>query len=232
MNFNFGAKEFDLMSEQAEELIRLYGAPIKLIITEKLNKDLIFGDFSHFKADSKNVFDFYALPENSEAYDEYERLQTQFGIPGDSTVNFFIAKNSMYQLMQKSFNYVNDFDFTNPDNFKKLISALVVVPSGRIFEITDISLDNPGMTTSFLNNLQKICFLISCREFIPHKASLKELKVDPVVDDLDINKSEIPKGSDMLQSLDSYFNELVEKTNLQDSDAEKYLKTDDIFGRF
>ena len=55
MNFNQHTNEYDLSGSVTEELIRLYGAPLKLIITKKINRDLTFGDFSHFKADKHSI---------------------------------------------------------------------------------------------------------------------------------------------------------------------------------
>ena len=100
MNFNLDRNEIDLVTSQIEEIIRLYGIPIKILLTEKENKDLVFGSFSHLSSDK--YIEMYAMPENAEQFEEFEKLQTQFGLPGDGTLNLFLGRTTFNCQIQKS----------------------------------------------------------------------------------------------------------------------------------
>ena len=230
MNFNLDRNEIDLVTSQIEEIIRLYGIPIKILLTEKENKDLVFGSFSHLSSDK--YIEMYAMPENAEQFEEFEKLQTQFGLPGDGTLNLFLGRTTFNCQIQKSFNYQNDVDL-NEDLYKKLISSIVVIPSGKMFEITDIVLDNPGLGSTFLSASMKTCYMIRLRTFVPNRATLNNINVDPVVKDYDLNVVKgIPLSSDPVDNLTNYFDELTKTNEKQKEDSKKYSTQDDIFGRF
>ena len=115
MNLNYRSNEYELNSYQTDEVIRLYGVPVKLMVTEKKNVDLIFGDWSHIKVDNKNVFEVYVLPENSDEFESYERLQTQFNIISDTSINLFVSSISVDTIFNiiKSENSRNELGVNN-----------------------------------------------------------------------------------------------------------------------
>ena len=206
MNFNQHANEYDLSGSITEELIRLYGTQCKLVITSKINRDLTFGDFSHIKSDNRSCFEVFAMPENSEEFEQYERLQSQFGIPTDTTINLYVSKICTYKLIQESQNSKNDYDVTEVDErIHNFIGSLFIIPSGKILEITDITLDCFGLNNVFLYNQQKNVYKFKCKTYI-HKVA---------------------------NELEKYFDELTEIKEKQDLETNEYYRhTDDVFGRF
>jgi len=238
MNFNFSNKEYDLFATNAEEIIRLYGIPCRIVITDKVNKDIIFGDFSHFEANGGKTYDIYAMPENPEEFDVYDRLRSQFGIPNDTSINLFIAKPTAYELIQYSQNYQNEYDVTDASNnmeiYKSLISSIIILPSGRLMEIVQIDEDTPGTSNAFLFNFAKVCYKFGCREYIPRKSD--KLDVDAVIQDKDWSEElGQPKNDNTLNDLFStYFDELTDEIpTKQDDDTSEYFKNEDnIFNRF
>ena len=176
MNFNLKSNEYDLQASQTRELIRLYGIPCKLLLAERINKDLIFGDHSHIKVDNKSVFDIHLLPENSEEYDQMDKLQTQFGIPVETSVNFFVAKKSINEKIQQSINVdsYNEFNILEPDDtIKRIISSLLIMPSGKILEITNVDFECVGTNNMFVYNYSKNVCKLFCKIILGSKTATK-----------------------------------------------------------
>lgn len=230
MNLNFKKNEYDLNGLQTEEVIRLYGICVKIIFTEKINKDLTFGDFSHFRTDNKSVFQVYVMPENTDDFEDQERLQTQFSLPLDGTVNFFISKITAYQFYQKSENSQNEFDVTQMnETIQRLHGALLVLPSGKIMEVTKVDLDAIGANNMFLSSIDKNAYCLRCRTYIHHSANEIDVNTDIVAQD---NPDKV--APDMFDSLEKYFDEMVERNETQKANIEDRFErdSDDVFGRF
>ena len=231
MNFNLKSNEYDLQASQTRELIRLYGIPCKLLLAERVNKDLIFGDHSHIKVDNKSVFDIHLLPENSEEYDQMDKLQTQFGIPVETSVNFFVAKESINEKVQQSINVdsYNEFNILEPDDtIKRIISSLLIMPSGKILEITNVDFECVGTNNMFVYNYSKNVYKLFCKTYIHNVAN--EIEVDTTVTTEDSNA---PLNNNTFETLDQYFDELQNTSNKQSQVASEFVvKEDDVFGRF
>ena len=231
MNLNYRVNEYNLIGTQIEELIRIYGLKIKWIFTEKIKQDSIFGEFSHFKADNKSVFEVYAMPENTDDFDDIERLQTQFpGVLGDGTLNLFISKITARELMQKSLNTQNEIDITAMDKtIQRLHGSLIILPAGKVMEVTKIDLDVPGAGNQFLNAIDKVCYVVHCKTYI-HKTA-NEISVDTQITDPEsLDQGKTP---DMFDTLDKYFDEMVKRNETQKTEAqERFEKDDPVFGRF
>lgn len=246
MNFNFATNEYNLVGSMSDELIRIYGIKCKFVVTTKTNIDDTFGDFSHLDANNKNVFEVYLMPENSESYDSFERLQTQFNIPMDTTINFFMSKNIRDSLYENI--YRSDFDAivkTEDDNdISFLFSSLIILPSGKIVEITDVDFEVVGLNNLYAYNNNKNLFRLKCRTYV-HKNG-NNLDIDTEIDDEknnidNINIAEIfePSSSknnhyeDTTKKLDDYFSEVMKKSDEQDKEASEFADfSKDYFDRF
>lgn len=231
MNLNYRSNEYNLIGSQTEELIRIYGIKIKWIFTEKIKQDSIFGEFSHFKANDKDCFEIYAMPENTDDFEDIERLQTQFpGVLGDGTLNLFISKITARELMQKSLNTQNEIDITAMDKtIQRLHGSLIILPAGKIMEVTKVDLDAPGMNNQFLSAIDKNLFIIHCKTYI-HKTT-NEISVNPQITDAE--SLDTGKTPDMFDTLDKYFDEMVKRNENQKTEAqERFEKIDPVFGRF
>lgn len=229
MNLNFKPIEYNLNGLQTEEVIRIYGICVKVVLTEKINKHQTFGDFTHLKADNKSVFQVYVIPENTEDFNEIERNITQLGLPYDGTVDFFISRITAYQFYQKSNNNQNEIDLTQTNEIiQKLQGSLIILPSGKILEITKVDLDAIGGNNQFLAAIDKNAYKLHCRTYIHHTAN--ELEIDTSIKDPDIPDKVAP---DMLDSLDKYFDEMVKKNEEQKTlVSNRFTKNDEVFGRF
>jgi hypothetical protein len=192
MNFNFSAKpEYDLNASLANEMIGLYGVLTKYLLTEKINKDdVVFGDYSHVKTDSNQVFEMYMLPEISEDWDTADTSFTNFGFTNFDNVSLFVSASSLAGVT----------DIT------KMIGDLIVFPNSKVMEITDRSLTEPGINNLFTHNDAKSVVKITCKPY--------EFKLIDEVAATDISVDDGP-----YETLDVYFQELMDDTVLQDEEA-------------
>jgi len=198
-NFNFsGNSEYNLNTSMIDEVINLYGVPIKFLITQKINRDdLVFGDFSHLKTDNNKIYDLYAMPENSDDWDQGDSSFGQFGLTNFENINLFVSKKNIIDTVP---------DLAN--NTGTLTGNLIVLPNQKIMEITNAMWEVPGVNNLFTYNDGKSVIKITCKPY-DHK----------IVDE--INPTDISLDPNVpYQTLDVYFNELINQTAQQDAVAE------------
>ena len=95
MNLNFSNQpEYDLYKSLIKEVIDTYGIKIKFLKTEKINIDNVLGDFSHMKTDKDKIFEMFALPENSESFDNTNYGFDSFGFLDFDNINLFVPVES------------------------------------------------------------------------------------------------------------------------------------------
>lgn len=231
MNFNLHRNEYDLQGLQTEEFIRLYGACCKLILTKKINIDKTFGDFSHIKTDGRNCFEIFAYPENLDEFDQYERLQTQFGIPYDTSIGMYVSKITAYNLAQMSINSQNEYDVTLADKrIQDLIGSIIIVPSGKAVEIVEVSLDAVGLNNTFLYNNSKNVYRFRCKTYVFRAGD--EIDSDMVIRNPELLEKQ-NANNDAFDIIGDYFDELTKTKQKQDEETNQYFNdTDDVFGRF
>lgn len=194
MNFNFSNQaEYTLNTNLTEEMINLYGVLTKYIITEKINKDdLVFGDYSHIKSDSTKIYDMYMLPEVSEDWDTSDYAFTQFGMTNFGNINLFISTKSLAPLNGET----------------KMIGDLIVFPNNKVMEIVSADPTTPGINNLFTYDDAKSVITINCKPY--------DFKLINELDNVDISvDEEVP-----YETLDTYFQELVDIAEDQDDEAE------------
>jgi hypothetical protein len=194
MNFNINNQPgYDLNTSLTEEMIRLYGVLIKFLVTEKINKDdNVFGDYSHMKSDGSKIYDMYALPENSEDWDISQESYNNFGLMNFENISLFIAKSS----------------FADFEDFGGINGNLLVLPNEKVMEVTSVDYVVPGVNNLFTYNNAKSVYKLSCKPYdfkIIHEIENEHISIDQTNVD---------------NSLDSYFDELVNRAERQDNEAE------------
>lgn len=189
MNFNFNSQpEYKLHTSLAEEMIRLYGVLIKLLVVTKINEDVnVFGDYSHLKSDNTKIHDIFMLPENTEDWDQGDYGITGFGLINTNNVNLFVAKSSFEGILE-------------PQN---IVGNILVFPNNKVMEITNIELTVPGVNNLFTYNDQKSVYTLTCRPY--------DFKLVNEIDNTDMSVDDIP-----YETLDNYFNELISDADAQD----------------
>lgn len=202
MNFNYNNQpEYNLSSNMTDEVIKLYGVPVKFLVTEKVNKDDLFGDFSHLKTDSSKIFEIYGMPETSDSWDNISTNFSDFGLMNMESTNLFVHINSLEFL-----------DFTKK-GFDSVLGNLVITPSNRILEVVDFQFEVPGLNNLFMYKNDKNVFKLSLKTY--------QHKIVNEVESTDITPVFFP-GVDEYNdytTLDNYFDELIGNKNKQDFDT-------------
>ena len=154
MNLNDYNNEYQMFNDQTAEIIDMYGVPVTYIKSKNVNFDSIFGEFSHKKLVQDGVFkDIMVLPENPEAYDvgvDYGNLFTKFGFMHGEVFHCYISSYSV--------------DAMGFENFRvDAMGDLIMVPSGKTFEITYISHEPVGANNKYAYDLKKNVYMIKCK---------------------------------------------------------------------
>ena len=236
MNLNFyNSPEYDLNKSLITEMISMYGVQVKFVKVKKIKEDNLFKDYQHLVADKNDIIEMYALPENSDSFDSNGYQFSSFGFTDLNNLSVFISVESFGDIQ-----------------FKDILGNLIVLPSNKILEITDVTFQVPGINNDFVNNNSRTVYKLT---LTPYEFKLTD------------NLSEIQKPSDDLspldtppKSLDDYFEELMKEkedletelevkdsqtvskeTNLVDSferpidekvKSQKNVTTDDVWGSF
>lgn len=236
MNLNFyNNPEYELNRSLITEMISMYGIQVKFVKVKKINEDNLFKDYQHLVADKNDIIEMYALPENTDSFDSNGYQFSSFGFTDLNNLSVFISVESFGDIQ-----------------FKEIVGNLIVLPSNKILEITDVTFQVPGINNDFVNNNSRTVYKLT---LTPYEFKLTD------------NLSEIQKPSDDLspldtppKSLDDYFEELMKEkedletelevkdsqtvskeTNLVDSferpidekvKSQKNVTTDDVWGSF
>lgn len=196
MNFNINNNpEYDLNTSLIDEIINLYGVPMKFLVTSKLNSDdVVFGDYSSIKTDNSRIFEIYALPETSESWDSGGYNFSEFGILNVDNCSVFISKNTVENIIEL--------------DFKSLYNNLVVMPNNKIMEVENVQFEVPGVNNLFTYNNAKSVY----------KLTLKPYSVK-LTDEIDVKDISFEDGEDY-ETLDNYFEELTNIKKSQDDEME------------
>jgi len=165
MNFNYNqdtSKEYELFKNQTKELIHLYGLNVKYLITEKVNKDIIFGEYSHIKIDNTNIFPMYMLPEETDGWGDGGSIYSNFEFSNLDTQTMYIAVDDMETIHPNIPNRIGKgWDF--------IIGNLVVFPNNKIMEVTDFEHEVKGLNNLFPYDTRKNVYSIKIKQYIANR---------------------------------------------------------------
>jgi len=194
-NFNFtNQAEYALNTSLAQEMINLYGVLVKFLVTEKINiDDTVFDDYSHLKSDSSKIYDMYMLPENTEDWDTNSYGINNFGLVNFETVNLFAAKSN--------------FDGSDHDEIKEIVGNVLVLPNNKVMEVTNAEITVPGVNNLFTYADAKSVYKLTCKPY--------DFKLINELNNTDISAD----GVTPYETLDNYFQELINQGDAQDTEA-------------
>ena len=206
MNFNFAhGPDSQLNSHLIDEVIALYGIDIKFLLVEYINKDeTIFKDFQHIKTDEKKIFNMKALPENSESFDNTNYSFADFGFLDFDNINLFI--------------HTNEFKKTGI-NLNQIIGNIIVLPSNKVMEITDLQFMVPGINNAFTEDSNKSVYRVVCRPY--EFKNIDEIDHEHLKHSVKQTEKMIP--DDILNNydaLDDYFNEILKDDEKREYEVE------------
>lgn len=158
MNFNLSqTPDYSLQHSMTDELINLYGVQCKLMLVDKINQDdLVFGDYSHLKSNSQDIFTVFGLPENTESWDNMGMNYSEYGVLNLESINLYFSRLTIDGIFP---------DIDAGIGFEGILGNLLVLPNERIVEITDIEFQVPGVSNLFTNIDQKNVYKFICKTY-------------------------------------------------------------------
>lgn len=210
MNFNFShSNEYNLHTNLTDEFIKLYGIQSKLILTKKENSDsVVFGDWSSIKTDGENIFDVHLYSENTAEFDGSYDF-TEFGFASSDSTTVYISSVEAYE-----------YGLT----IEKMLSSLIVLPSNKVLEVTDVEHQVPNINNLWAYSDAKTAFKLTLRtyEFKLHD----NIDQSDIVNTLEVDSEEsnieedVQETLDAYQSLDNYFDTLLRNETKLTKEAE------------
>jgi len=166
MNLNLGDNshnsEYELFRSTSEELISMYGVPIKYLITEKINQDKIFGEHSHIKIDNKAIHQLYAMPSATDMWEGDSNLFSKFGLQNLDTMSIFISRTDMEKIHPEITNREGKATVNNLPN-----GNLVTFENNKIMEVTNFELSSTetGNNNVFTSDRDKNVYKLTLKSY-------------------------------------------------------------------
>jgi hypothetical protein len=228
-NLNTSSKpDVQILKDNIDEMINIYGVNANFIYTNKMNKDFVLKDFSHFKSEDK-PFEIYLLPEDESNW-ATDMAWDAWGLNNLRTISFFLSS--------KTYDKISEKYFENSEG--TIINSLLIMPNGSILEISDLSFDVEGGNNLFIYPDDKSAYLITARMYNNNEHDdIKTIdnpvtseKVTKTVNDglLDIEFNEDEIQEEAFTNLDDYFNALDNNKTEQDDAGQRISNSDSVFG--
>jgi hypothetical protein len=208
INLNYSHQpEYDLYNTITDELINGYGILSKYIVTEKVDMDTsTFGEWTSLKAENNDVYEVFLLPDTTENWQGQNIVFDQFGLNNFSTMEFFISERGLHTI----------FPFWEESiNINDMISDLILMPSGKVLEVTHVEPLVEGVNNLFSYDDNKNTVKITCRNYQFRKND--ELDVDALLP----NEPQLtPAEKSTQENLDDYFTRLIDSDEIPDENYE------------
>jgi len=165
MNFNFNDNlkdnEYSLYRNLTKENINLYGVPIILIKTNKINVNEFLGEYSYKEfiisnIDNINTFKLYALPDKKDMYENPEALFNQFGISYEDTIDIYVSKEDFERI----------YNLNEREKSDSIIDDLIVFESNKIMQIVNYDLYVLGINNNFTSSKEKNVYKLTLQSYI------------------------------------------------------------------
>jgi len=195
MNFNSRHdNEYKLAQTATNNLIKLYGLQVKYIETSVVHPDFIHGDFNHIK--TEGIHDWTVLPEDgTENFNE--DIYQEFGLFDTSGLTLYATSDDVDKLQkeQRLHNEDNPRDLSTSTSKldstgKSLINDLILLPSGKFLEVTDVEAHVPGLNNRFFDANKKNLYKIEVRSYVPNHNDV-QISTSDSTSGLDLNQTQL-----------------------------------------
>ena len=201
-NLNNKPNEYNLSGKLTAELINIYGLEVSYVKTEQVNRDIVLGEFTHYRADDSSVFRVNVYPENTAGFDNNNDILSKFGILNFDSINLFISSVSMASIYPSG-------------EYQTAHGDIIALPSGKVFEITEIESQVMGINNMYTYDNQKNVFLLKCK---PYNYNRDEITTTDInlgsladafdMEEFDAEKTAVEEQSTMLDNVDAVFGSL------------------------
>lgn len=170
-NFNNNANEYALHGSATAEMIELYGLQVTYIKMTKVNSDRLLSEYQFMRADNDSVYKVMVYPENTGTYNDQNDLLSKFGLLMNDSTPLFISRKYM--------------DIIHEDgNYHHSVGDVIMMPSGQLFEVTELEAQVPGLNNMFTYNNTKNVFLLKTRAYTYNHDQVN-ITDDPDIPDFD-----------------------------------------------
>jgi len=260
MGFNLnrnGKNEYQLAENHIVEVINMYGVQVDFLLTERMNIDPVLKDFSHLKMKEGNSKKLYMLPEDSAGF-EGSMDWNLWGLNNKRSITFFVSRKSLEDILLEVKEEV-ERDIQNGINppitgrehlanvYTLFLNGLLVLPSGTILEITDVSQQTEGMNNLFTYADDNSVYTFTTTVYYNSQQNEMEYDKDKK-DDLSTKPQNLPQDpsqapkidyqetgptdayEESFEDLDKYFDALEDTKVDQDVEGQTISSTDSVFG--
>lgn len=152
-NLNNKGNDYKLYAKLTDELIQITGLAVIIIKTTQENVDNIFNEAGHISASEDSIFkDIMLRPENPALFEDDDILN-KFGFMSMSNINLFISSAEALKIVD------------NIEDIVKMVGSIILLPSGKYLEITNVKVQVPGVNNMFLYANQKNVFMFICKPY-------------------------------------------------------------------
>ena len=196
--------EYELFRSTTEELINIFGIKLTYIITKKVNKDYIFGEYSHIKIDEDSTFEIYAKPLETDNWGGEGDLFSKFGLQNLNSLSFYISRTDMEKIHPELVNVEGSATVDNLPN-----GNLIMLPNKALMEVTNFELtsDELGNNNIYTSDRHKNVYKITVKQYIANHDDYSEAG--------DLMNPEATKNTDMYDqdfgNLEAIFSDIDEK---------------------
>lgn len=220
-NLNIANKQndYDLYNSITSELIDMYGVTVDYLKVEGQEVDHILNEYTHKKVDNLNTHSMNIMPENAAGFDEgSEDILGKFGFMSQISINFFVSSNNM------------EIVYDGDTNIPHAVGDLIILPSKKVLEITNIDINVAGVNNMFLHQNTKNVYLIKCKPYAYNQDEISDEIQEHIAGEDNIVFD--PSGEGNIPLLDSIFNMDVNANTKKEVNKQNTLATDydDIFG--
>jgi hypothetical protein len=169
-NLNNKSNEYRLYRNQSKELIDMYGVQMEYFKVTHKNKNVTFAEYE-YRETTNDVHKIMMYPENLETFDNAGDLFSKFGMQISDSVNLIVST--------ETFKYI--YDITDFKNSFKAVGDIIKTQRGKLFEVTGVEDEVPGLSNIFTSNNMKNVIMLKCRIY-NYKPSDKVEELIPAIE--------------------------------------------------
>jgi hypothetical protein len=151
-NLNNKTNEYILHRNQSKELIDIYGVQLSYFKITNKGKNTVFQEYTYKESNPNNVFSIMMYPENVEAFDNAGDLFSKFGMQITDTINLIVSTETFKDI----------YDLTDFKNAFQSVGDIIKTPRGKLFEVTGVEDEVPGLSNIFTSNNGKNVLMLKC----------------------------------------------------------------------
>ena len=152
-NLNNKTNEYRLHRNQSKELIDIYGIQMTYFKITQKGKNSVFEEYTYKESNPDNVYQIMMYPENVETFDNAGDLFSKFGMQVTDSVNLIVSTET----------FKNIYDLTDFQNAFASVGDVIKTTRGKLFEVTGIEDEVPGLSNMFTTDRGKNVLMLKCR---------------------------------------------------------------------